>query len=234
MSKEIRIAGVETFSMVDFPEQMSAVVFMQGCPWRCPFCHNAELQKIGQESGFEWAKFIKFLEERKGRLDAVVFSGGEPLVQDSLLDAIRDVKTIGGYKIGLHTGGFRPDMLKQVVSEIDWVGFDIKAPLEDDKYEEITQAKHLDKVKESLQILLNSGIHFECRTTCDPRYLSHEDIRKIGDFLAQKGVKEKKKKKYRPIESDKTTSDSACESFFEDKELLSRLRRQFAKFDIRK
>ena len=92
----------------------------------------------------------------------------------------------------------------------------------------------MEQVKESLQMLINSGKDFECRTTCDPRHLSLEDIRKIGDSLAQMGVKEYYLQKYRPIESDKTTSDSACEHFFEDRELISRLKGQFEKFDVRK
>ena len=230
----INIAGVETFSMVDYPGQMSAVIFMQGCPWRCPFCHNGELQKIGKESGFEWKKFTKFLEERKGKLDAVVFSGGEPLVQENVVDAIKEVKVIGCYKIGLHTGGYRPKVFEKVLPEVNWVGFDIKAPFEKEKYQSITGPDNLEQVKESLKMLINSGKDFECRTTCDPRYLSLDDIRKIGDSLAQMGVKEYYLQKYRPIESDKTTSDSACEHFFEDKELISRLKDQFEKFDIRK
>ena len=104
MSKKILIGGVETFSMVDYPGQLAAVVFMQGCPWRCPFCHNRDLQKIGQETNFDWEKFKIFLEERRGKLDAVVFSGGEPLVQEALIDAVNEVRAMG-YKIGLHTGG---------------------------------------------------------------------------------------------------------------------------------
>ena len=165
MTKELSIAGVETFSMVDYPGQMSAVIFTQGCPWRCPFCHNAELQTIKTETGFVWKNFLKFLEERKGRLNAVVFSGGEPLMQDSLIEAIAEVKKIGDFKIGLHTGGYRPEMLKKVLPYVDWVGFDIKAPLEESRYQEIIQVNQLSKVKESLDLLLKSGKHFECRTT---------------------------------------------------------------------
>ena len=126
--KHITIGGVETFSTVDFPNKMAAVVFMQGCPWLCPFCHNKALQEIGAESSFIWEKFFEFLQSRKGILDAVVFSGGEPLVQDELKDQIEEVKSLG-YKIGLHTGGYRPEALAKVLPLVDWVGFDIKAPL---------------------------------------------------------------------------------------------------------
>ena len=103
----IRIGGIEKFSIVDFPNRMSAVVFMQGCPWRCPFCHNTHLQDVNAETNIVWKKFTDFLEQRKGMLDAVVFSGGEPLVQDTLGAAMDEVKALG-YQIGLHTGGYRP------------------------------------------------------------------------------------------------------------------------------
>ena len=129
----IRIGGIEKFSIVDFPNKMAAVVFMQGCPWRCPFCHNVQLQSIDTETNIVWHKFIDFLEQRKGILDAVVFSGGEPLVQEGLIDAIKDVKSLG-YIVGLHTGGYRPEFFKEVLELVDWVGFDIKAPLEKERY----------------------------------------------------------------------------------------------------
>ena len=90
----IRIGGIEKFSIVDFPNRMSAVVFMQGCPWRCPFCHNTHLQDVNAETNIVWKKFMDFLEQRKGLLDAVVFSGGEPLVQDTLGAAIDEVKAL--------------------------------------------------------------------------------------------------------------------------------------------
>ena len=101
MSAKINVGGVETFSTVDFPEHMAAVVFLQGCPWRCPFCHNTSLQPIDAETDFVWEKFLGFLEKRRGILDAVVFSGGEPLVQNSLEAALDDVN-VGKFAAYLH------------------------------------------------------------------------------------------------------------------------------------
>lgn len=208
----INISGVETFSLVDYPGTIAAVVFMQGCPWRCPFCHNAELQKIDMPTHFVWEKFTEFLQGRKKVLDAVVFSGGEPLVQNALPQAMQEVKTMG-YKIGLHTGGYRPEMLKQILPLVDWVGFDIKAPFEPEIYRQVTGPDHFKKVCESLEALLESGVDFECRTTCDPRILTVEDIYKIGESLKQRGVKKYFIQKYRPIAGDNQTSDAACEQF---------------------
>lgn len=233
MAKKILIGGVETFSMVDYPGQMAAVVFLQGCPWRCPFCHNTDLQKIGHESGFVWEKFIDFLTERKGKLDAVVFSGGEPLVQDALHEAVLQVKEMG-YKIGLHTGGFRPEMLQKILPLLDWIGFDIKTPLEAQRYDAAVGQKHFDKVMESLHLLIFSEKDFECRTTCDPRLLTVDDIQTISEELAALGIKEYYLQQYRPIPSDKTTTEADCEKFFRDEKLLSVLKSKFKKFDVRR
>lgn len=233
MSENILIGGVETFSTVDFPNKMAAVVFMQGCPWRCPFCHNKALQKIGGETSFIWEKFFEFLQGRKGILDAVVFSGGEPLVQDCLGDYITQVKNLG-YKVGLHTGGYRTEAFAKVLPLIDWVGFDVKAPLEEKRYQEaLGGINHFAKAQESLKILAESGKPFECRTTCDPRILSIEDIYKIADSLKALGVKEYYLQRYRQVEGD-VTPDSECDKFFEDENLLNCLKNSFETFDIRK
>ena len=232
----IRIGGVETFSTVDFPEKISAVIFMQGCPWRCPFCHNAFLQDTTADSGFIWENFIDFLKTRRKVLDGVVFSGGEPLVQEGLESAISEVKSLG-YAIGLHTGGYRPEHLQKILPLLDWVGFDIKAPLNIEQYTKaigVSAALQLSKIKQSLNLLLESKVDFECRTTCDPRILSIDDIKNIGDSLLSLGVKKYFLQKYRPIESDTATTDSDCEKFFLNSELIARLRGQFSTFDIRK
>ena len=230
---DLLIGGVETFSTVDFPGKLAAVIFMQGCPWRCPFCYNQAIQKIGQPTGFLWPKFIEFLKTRLGRLDAVVFSGGEPLVQDGLFDAMQEVKSLG-YQIGLHTGGYRPEHLEKVLPLVDWVGLDIKAPFDAERYKAVTQTNHLDKVLQSLDLLLQSGKNFECRTTCDPRILNIDDIYKIAADLKAKGVKQYFLQQYRPIEGDTVSTEAACESFFKDNELLDKLKADFAIFDIRR
>jgi pyruvate formate lyase activating enzyme len=230
----IRIGGIERFSIVDFPNQMAAVVFMQGCPWRCPFCHNAHLQDVNAETNISWNKFVDFLKQRKGVLDAVVFSGGEPLVQQGLKDAIEEVKDLG-YKIGLHTGGYLPEHFKAVLELVDWVGFDIKAPLEAARYKEITGGiADVKKVKECLQILCDSSKDFECRTTCDPRFLSIEDIYTIADTLKSMGVKEYYLQKYRRIPSDTDTSEGQCLALVENDELNEYLKNTFDVFDVRK
>ena len=232
MSK-IVVGGVEKFSAVDFPGRLSAVVFMQGCPWRCPFCHNASIREIVKETDFSWDKFFEFLQTRVGKLDAVTFSGGEPLVQDCLAETIQEVRSLG-FAIGLHTGGYRPEHLAKVLPLVDWVGLDIKAPFVAERYQAIVGVNHLARVLNSLDLLLASGVDFECRTTCDPRFLSCDDLAQMGDELASRGVKKYFLQKYRPIESDTTTTDSDCEKFFDDKALIEHLRNLFEQFDIRR
>lgn len=230
----IRIGGIEKFSIVDFPNKMAAVVFMQGCPWRCPFCHNVQLQNVDAETNIVWHKFIDFLEQRKGILDAVVFSGGEPLVQEGLVDAIKDVKSLG-YIVGLHTGGYRPEFFKEVLELVDWVGFDIKAPLEKERYKVVTGGiANVDKVLDSLKMLCESGKSFECRTTCDPRFLSVDDIYTIANKLKEMGVKEYYLQKYRIVESDLENTEDRCLALVENEELNAYLKENFEIFDVRK
>ncbi len=230
----IRIGGIEKFSIVDFPNKMASVVFMQGCPWKCPFCHNVQLQDVNAETNIVWHKFIDFLNTRKGILDAVVFSGGEPLVQKGLIDAIKDVKALG-FEVGLHTGGYRPEFFSEVIEFVDWVGFDIKAPLEEDRYKIVTGGVgDVEKVKESLNILIESGKNFECRTTCDPRFLNVEDLYKIADTLKGLGVREYYLQKYRKVESDVNASEEKSLALVENENLNQYLSDCFEVFDVRK
>ncbi len=231
---KIKIGDVETFSIVDFPDTISAVVFMQGCPWRCPFCYNKILQNQAQESNVNWPKFLEFLQKRKGVLEGVVFSGGEPLLQDKDLEmAIDDVKAIG-YKVGLHTGGFYPEALQKIVKKTDWVGLDIKAPLKPKIYKDITGGRaDVKKVIESLNILIASKVHFECRTTCDPRFLGINDIYEIAEYLHKLGVQEYYLQKYRPVDGD-TTSEDEVNKFFNNFSLQAYLHNIFPIFESRK
>lgn len=230
----IRINDIEKFSIVDFPSKMAAVVFMQGCPWRCPFCYNQSLQKTECDSEVSWETLIRLLEHRKGILDAVVFSGGEPLLQENLPQAMDEVKSLG-FEIGLHTGGFASAALRRVIEKINWCGLDIKAPLTDERYHRASgSTTPVVCIRQSLQLLLDSGVHFECRTTCDPRILDTADIYSIADELSALGVKEYYLQKYRPVTSDKTTTDTDCEKFFNNTGLTEYLKSKFEVFDMRK
>lgn len=235
-NESIIIGDVEKFSIVDFPNHIAAVAFLQGCPWRCPFCYNLSLQKIGgtPESDWTFDKFLAFLQKRKGVLDSVVFSGGDPLVHEGLSVAIDAVKALG-YQVGLHTGGYRPQALARIADRLDWVGLDIKAPFEAERYAQATGGYRLvDNIKKSLEVLRLNNVHFECRTTCDPRILTVEDIYQIANSLVQLGVKEYYIQKYRPVPHDTTTTEAMCLALIEDAKLLEHLKNCFEIFDVRR
>lgn len=235
-NQTILIGDVEPFSIVDFPEHIAAVVFLQGCPWKCPFCYNTSLQKIGAAENSEWdfEKLTSFLQKRKNMLDAVVFSGGEPLVHEGLREAAECVKQMG-FAVGLHTGGYRPDALEKVLPFSDWVGLDIKAPFAAEKYKKATGGfDQVQKIEKSLDLILDSGIKFECRTTCDPWILSVDDLFEIGQMLKNKGVRQYYLQKYRPVNDSRGTTEADCEKMISDETLIRFLKDSFETFDVRK
>ena len=132
---KLRIGGFVPFTATDYPDHLAAVVFCQGCPWRCVYCHNPHLLPARGEAQHPWVSIAAFLETRRGLLDAVVFSGGEPTFQDALPAAMRSVRDMG-FKVGLHTAGIYPRKLAAVLPLVDWIGIDVKAPFE--SYERVT------------------------------------------------------------------------------------------------
>ncbi len=105
------------------------MVYCQGCPWRCSYCHNPHLLPGRAAAGIAWSEVLEFLERRRGLLDAVVFSGGEPTAQPGLARAMHAAKTLG-YRIGLHSAGMFPRRFAEVLPLVDWVGYDAKAPFD--------------------------------------------------------------------------------------------------------
>ena len=208
-----QVAGVVPFTSIDFPGCLASVVFFQGCPLRCPFCHNPELQAFPGPTGQTWEEIMDFLKGRTKRLDGVVFSGGEPLMSAEIIEKAKAVKELG-FKLAIHTSGVYPERLRELLPLIDWVGLDIKAPW--DKYEELTGRPNMvEQVKESLQILLESGVDFEARTTCDPRHLTPADTLTIAKDLYTLGVKTYALQKYRTFDTDKNPPSVVdIESFF--------------------
>lgn len=178
----LTIGGVTPLSTLDFPDALAAVVYCQGCPWGCPYCHNEPLREITDKSERDGASVLSWLEGRRGLLDAVVFSGGEPTLQEGLgamLGAVRDM----GFKTGLHTTGMFPKALEAVLPLCDWVGLDIKAPADD--YPRITGvAGGGEAAFASLALLLACGLPFETRTTWHPGLLSEDRLIALARELA--------------------------------------------------
>ena len=183
---QLRLGGLTPLTSVDYPGELAAVVYCRGCPWRCPYCHNADLQAPGGPSEPAWPEVLAFLERRRGLLDAVVFSGGEPTAQRALPAAMAEVRELG-FKVGLHTGGPYPERLAQILPLVDWAGLDIKALPED--YPRVTGvAGSGERAWQSLRLLLDAGVSLEVRTTPmpgmdDPAYLG-----RLSERLAEAGV----------------------------------------------
>lgn len=226
------IGGVESFTTVDFPGRLAAVLFCLGCPLRCPYCHNVALQDFKGKPFISWETFLEFLQDRKKLLDGVVFSGGEPLSQPDLFDGMKQIKDMG-YEIGLHTSGVSKERLKQVIPLLDWVGFDVKVPFDD--YEKRIPHSNGRVIEESLDMLLASGVDTEVRTTLDPRLISEDELLSLAKKLSDKGVKTYAIQEYRPHPDDEN-QPSAVDvfSFFRNQKLLSELKNLFPEFIIRR
>jgi anaerobic ribonucleoside-triphosphate reductase activating protein len=183
----MNIGGIIPFTTIDYPGALAAVLFCQGCPWRCPYCHNTHLRAFSKKANYPWPRILELLKERKGFLDAVVFSGGEPIQQPDLKEAIQDVQALG-FQAGLHTAGGDPDRLAAILPLINWVGMDIKAPF--DRYERITRMPGSGAAaKKSAQMIIASGISYEFRTTVHPDLISLDDLKRIVAELTALGAK---------------------------------------------
>jgi pyruvate formate lyase activating enzyme len=160
----MRIAGLVKNSFVDYPGLIAAVVFVPGCNMDCWYCHNRALWKA--ENLMDTAEVMGFLEKRRGFLDGVVISGGEPTLQPDLPEFIRRVKAMG-YRVKLDTNGLKPDVVKALLADIDYVAMDIKAPPGD-----ISRVVSFDlsdaPIWQCADMLMDSGVDYEFRTTFMP------------------------------------------------------------------
>jgi pyruvate formate lyase activating enzyme len=167
-------------------KELAAVVFCQGCPWRCGYCHNGDLLDARGRDLIPWPHIRDLLERRRGLLDAVVFSGGEPTLQAALPAALAEVRSLG-FKTGLHTGGPYPERLARALPWLDWVALDIKALPED--YPKVTGVPGSgERAWASLGLLLNAGIALEVRTTPMPGLDAPAYLDRLMQRLAKAGV----------------------------------------------
>lgn len=185
--KGLKVGGLTPFSATDYPGKLAAVVFVQGCPWRCGYCHNPHLQQRSVTGTLAWSQVAALLQRRVGLIDAVVFSGGEPTLDAALADALRAVRSLG-FSVGLHSAGMYPRRLAEVLPLLDWVGLDVKAAWSG--YDAITgiadSARH---ARASAQAVLASGLAHEFRTTVHPALHSPEDILALAQSLSHLGVR---------------------------------------------
>ncbi|RUP85799.1 anaerobic ribonucleoside-triphosphate reductase activating protein [Dermabacter sp. HSID17554] len=177
-AKDLRIAGLVPLSTVDWPGTLAATLFLQGCPWRCSYCHNRAILDPRTPGTVSWSEVRDLLARRRGLLDGVVFSGGEATMQHALIPALEEVRDLG-FRAGLHTGGAFPTRIEALVNAaggplVDWVGFDLKAPPE--VFEATVgmpvtgrgPARSWENSRRSFLALARAGVDVELRTTLTP------------------------------------------------------------------
>lgn len=180
----MKISGFSKLTLLDYPGKLACEIFTQGCNFKCPFCHNSEFIDNNSTYNYTEEEIITYLERRKKILDGIVITGGEPTIQSDLINFIEDVKKMG-YKVKLDTNGFRPNVLKKLIDKklIDYVAMDIKNSFE--KYNITCGLKNMviENIKKSIDILKNSGIDYEFRTTIIKEYHTKEDIISILNIV---------------------------------------------------
>jgi len=180
----MKIGGLQKFSFIDYPNKTSAIIFTQGCNFRCAYCHNPELVYPNKyQVPMPEEQVFAFLESRKNQLDAVVITGGEPTLQPDLIEFIKKIKSMG-FLVKLDSNGSNPKVLEQVINQklVDFIAMDIKAPF--DKYNLVCCVPiNINDITKSIDLIKNSGIDFLFRTTYDKSKLFDEDIQTMTDFL---------------------------------------------------
>ena len=233
------IAGFQKVTMIDYPGTVASTVFLAGCNFRCPFCHNPELVvhgkwKVGEEGKVE-KEFFQYLKKRKGKIEGVCITGGEPTLWPELLDFMKKIKR-RGFLVKLDTNGTRPDVVRQAIQEkaVDYIAMDIKNHL--GKYEKTVGTKvDKERIKLSVDLIRNSGLPYEFRTTVVPGLHTSKDFEKIAvwlkgsrlyslqEFQDQKTLDPKLPEKIKNIKIDLEKIKKKISPFFERVEIKNEL-----------
>jgi pyruvate formate lyase activating enzyme len=180
------IAGLQKCSLIDYPDRLAAVLFTQGCNFRCPYCHNPELiPRHGGTTQFDPESIFAFLEKRRGILEGVVITGGEPTLHEEVMNLCREIKGMG-FAVKLDTNGSHPRMLARLLDEnlIDFIAMDIKAPL--DKYSQLAGVPvNVEAIHRSTTLLQASRLPVQFRTTFARPLLDENDILLIKRMIPQ-------------------------------------------------
>ena len=193
----MKIHGLQKMTLLDFPEHVACTVFLGGCDLRCPYCHNYELATGKVPPVMEEEELLAFLAKRKGLLDGVAITGGEPCRHRDLPDFIARIRALG-FAVKLDTNGTHPDMLREVLEKglVDYVAMDVKncparyaltAGLTEKETDENSEPAFVSAVRESIRILMESGVDYEFRTTVVEELHREEDFEEIGALI--KGAK---------------------------------------------
>lgn len=179
------IGGLEKLSLLDYPEHLAAIIFTQGCNFRCHFCYNPQLVLPNKEKGpaLQESDLFLFLKSRQGKLEGVVITGGEPTLHPDLPEFIKAIKDLG-YLVKLDSNGTNPKVLEKLIKDklIDYIAMDLKAPLE--KYDDsVSVPVNCNNLKKSVKIIMTSGLPYEFRTTLVPGLIEVGDIPAMGQLI---------------------------------------------------
>jgi len=232
LKKSMLIGGLHKFSLIDYPEKIAAVVFTYGCNFRCPYCHNPELLYPKKDGLIPELQIFDFLKTRTNKLDAVVISGGEPCLQQDLIEFMRKIKDMG-FLVKLDTNGSFPQKIQEIIELgiVDYLAMDVKGPV--NKYRHITNSNvNTNNILQSIDIIINSSIDHEFRTTVVKSQLAREDIFQISSLI--KGSKRYYLQKFIPsktLDQSFSTQKSYTEeefisikTFIEEKNLSCSIR----------
>lgn len=182
------IGGFQKMTVLDYPDKVACTIFLAGCNFKCPFCHNASLVTGNRNHGIDKEEIFSYLEKRKSLLDGVCITGGEPLLNDDIDELIRPIKEMG-YFVKLDTNGTNPTKLRKLIDDglVDFVAMDIKNNSE--KYAATcgVKAVNFTNIKESINLLIEGNIDYEFRTTVVQPLHCVEDAKGIGELV--KGAK---------------------------------------------
>ncbi len=180
----MKIHGLQKLTLLDFPGYTACTVFLAGCDWRCPFCHNSDLLDGSAEAVMDDEELLSFLEKRKGLLDGVAFTGGEPLLRKELPELMEKVRSLG-YRTKLDTNGCHPKELKQILRRglADYVAMDIKNDPARYPVTAGVDTVDMDKINESISLLMHDAPDYEFRTTVVAQLHDEDSFRQIGPWL---------------------------------------------------
>lgn len=182
------IGGLQKVSLIDYPDKISAIIFTNGCVFKCHYCYNPGLVLTPYEQHIDWESVYEYLKKRKSVLDAVVITGGEPTLQTDLLEKIKLIKELG-YLVKLDSNGYLPFRLKPLLDSglVDYVAMDIKGH-DQQKYSEVTwQLVDFSLIQQSIKMIMDSGIDYEFRSTVNKLQHPPEEIKKMAELI--KGAK---------------------------------------------
>jgi len=196
------ISGFQKLTLLDYPDHVAALIFAQGCNFACGYCHNPEMipsfRILPVRPEFDPKWILSFLEKRKGLLDGVVISGGEPTLQENLPLFLQTIKDMG-FLIKLDTNGSRPEILSKLIDKklLDYVAMDIKAPIKD--YPNLVKNRNTKSLLDSIQVIMNSQIDYEFRSTIFPSLHGIEEIKSMGKLI--RGAKRWYLQNFRPLKT---------------------------------